>query len=51
MGWARGNEVLVARFGYHLKSGHRKVDAAIHRPGGGGFYSELVYWGHAIMIG
>ena len=31
MGWARENGVLVARFGYGLKSGHWKVDASIHR--------------------
>ena len=36
MGWARENEILVARFRYRLKSSHWKVDAAIHRPRGGG---------------
>ena len=33
VGWAQKNEVLLARFGYCLKSGHWKVDAAIHRQG------------------
>ena len=35
MGWARENGILVARFGYRLKSGGWKVDAPIHPPGGG----------------
>ena len=33
VGWPKEGEVLVARFGYRLKSGHWEVDAAIHRPG------------------
>ena len=34
LGRVRENKVLVACFGYHLKSGHWKVDGAIHCPGG-----------------
>ena len=33
---AKEGEVLVARFGYHLKSGHWKLEAAIHFLSGGG---------------
>ena len=33
VGWRREGEVLVARFGYRLNSGHWKVEVGIHRPG------------------
>ena len=36
MGLAKGGEVLVARFGCRLKSGHSKLNDALHRGGGGG---------------
>ena len=50
VGWARGNEVLVAPFGYGLKSGHWKVDARIHRlawhPSGRGWAGGMPLWRH-----
>ena len=40
VGWAKEGEALVARFGYRLKSGHEKVDAAL--PVRGWFCREVV---------